>query len=753
MKRTMLTKKSGKSVFSVFMITFVVITGLVLTFGPSVLYAQEKMRPTAPTGLTATAESESQVNLSWTASTDNVGVTGYQIERCEGAGCSSYALVTTVTGTTYNDTGLLASTSYRYRARATDAANNLSVYSNIASVATLDTTVPTAPTSLTAAAESESQINLSWSASTDNVGVTRYQIERCKGAGCSSFTQIATTTGTTYNNTGLLASRSYSYRVRAKDAANNLSVYSNITSAETLDTTAPTAPTSLTAAAESESQVNLSWSASTDNVGVTRYRIERCKGAGCSSFTQIATTTTTTYNNTGLVASRSYSYRVSATDAANNLSDYSDIASAATPDTTAPTAPTGLTAAAESESQINLSWSASTDNVGVTRYQIERCKGAGCSSFVQIATTTATTYNNTGLLAARSYSYRVRATDAVNNPSDYSDIVSAKTPDTTAPTVPVSLTAAVENESQVNLSWTASTDNVGVTGYQIERCEGAGCSSFSQIATTTGTTYNNTGLLASMSYSYRVRATDAANNPSDYSNITSAATLDTTAPTAPTGLTAAAESESQINLSWSASTDNVGVTGYQIERCTGASCSSFSQIATTTGTTYNNTGLLASTSYSYRVRATDAANNLSVYSNIAGDATPDTTAPTAPASLTATVASESQINLSWTASTDNVGVTGYQIERCEGASCSSYALVTTVSGTTYNNTGLLAWNELQLPCSRKRCCEQSQRLLQYSQRCNAGYYSSHCSSQLNGNSGRARVRSICPGPPRLTMSG
>ena len=150
--------------------------------------------------------------------------------------------------------------------------------------------------------------------------------------------------------------------------------------------------------------------------------------------------------------------------------------------------------------------------------------GASCSSFSQIATTTATTYNNTGLLASTSYSYRVRATDAASNSSGYSNTASGATPDTTAPTVPGSLTATVQSESQVNLSWSASTDNVGVTGYRIERCTGASCSSFSQIATTTATTYNNTGLLASTSYSYRVRATDAANNPSGYSNIASVST-------------------------------------------------------------------------------------------------------------------------------------------------------------------------------------------------------------------------------------
>ncbi len=79
-------------------------------------------------------------------------------------------------------------------------------------------------------------------------------------------------------------------------------------------------------------------------------------------------------------------------------------------------------------------------------------------------------------------------------------------PDTTAPTVPGSLGATAASASQINLSWTASTDNVGVTGYQIERCTGAGCSNFAPLTTVTTTSYSNTGLAASTSYSYRVRA-------------------------------------------------------------------------------------------------------------------------------------------------------------------------------------------------------------------------------------------------------
>ena len=77
--------------------------------------AQDTAAPGAPGALTTSAVSSSQVNLSWGAATDNVGVTGYQVERCQGTGCTTFALVTTVTTTTFNNTGLAASTTYRYR--------------------------------------------------------------------------------------------------------------------------------------------------------------------------------------------------------------------------------------------------------------------------------------------------------------------------------------------------------------------------------------------------------------------------------------------------------------------------------------------------------------------------------------------------------------------------------------------------------------------------------------------------------------
>ena len=215
--------------------------------------------------------------------------------------------------------------------------------------------------------------------------------------------------------------------------------------------------------------------------------------------------------------------------------------------------------------------------------------------------------------------------------TDMTTPVAPPAPDTTPPSAPGTLTATAVSGSRVDLSWGAASDNVAVTGYHVERCQGAGCSNFAQIATTAGTTtsYSDTTATAGTSYSYRVRANDAAPNLGPYSNTATATTPspDTSPPSAPGTLTATAISGSRVDLSWGAASDNVGVTGYRVERCQGAGCSNFAQIATTAGTTtsYSDTTAAAGTSYSYRVRANDAAPNLGPYSNTATATTANAT--------------------------------------------------------------------------------------------------------------------------------
>ncbi len=412
--------------------------------------------------------------------------------------------------------------------------------------------------------------------------------------------------------------------VTGPGGSNNKIKPNYITITASTDTTPPSAPGTPTATATGSTAISLTWPAATDNVAVTGYRVERCTGANCTTFVQVAIPTGTSYSNSGLAAGTTYRYRVRASDAAGNLGPSSAIASATTSsgaDTTPPSAPASLTATASSSS-ISLTWSAATDNVAVTGYRVERCTGASCTTFVQVAIPTGTSYSNSGLAAGTTYRYRVRASDAAGNLGPYSAIASATTSsgaDTTPPSAPASLTAKAISGTIISLTWPAATDNVAVTGYKVERCLGASCTTFTQIATPTGTAYIDSGHAAGMTFRYRVRATDAAGNLGPYSAIASATTssgADTTPPSAPASLTATAISSTTISLTWSAATDSFAVTGYRVERCTGASCTTFVQVAIPTGTSYSNSGLAAGTTYRYRVRASDAAGNLSGYSSV-----------------------------------------------------------------------------------------------------------------------------------------
>jgi chitodextrinase len=187
-----------------------------------------------------------------------------------------------------------------------------------------DTVAPSAPTTLSAAGTTQTTTNLSWTASTDNVAVTGYDVYQ--GA-----TLKATVTGTTYAITGLTASTAYTFSVKAKDAAGNISVSSNVVNVTTLapiaDTTAPTAPTTLAASGTTTTSTNLSWTASTDNVGVTGYDVYQ--GA-----TLKATVTTTTYSVTGLTAATAYTFSIKAKDAAGNISASSNVVNVTTTSTT-----------------------------------------------------------------------------------------------------------------------------------------------------------------------------------------------------------------------------------------------------------------------------------------------------------------------------------------------------------------------------------------------------------------------------------
>lgn len=296
-------------------------------------------------------------------------------------------------------------------------------------------------------------------------------------------------------------------------------------------------------------------------------------------------------------------------------------------DRTPPSAPAGVTATVVSASQIDLSWSASTDNSGVKEYRVDRCNNRpgtpACSNFIQIASLVTTSYSDTGRTDGMDYRYRIRAMDTSGNFGSYSSVATATTPDITPPSTPTGLTAGAFCSNRVDVSWTASTDNVAVTAYQLERCEGsATCTAFVLIATVSAaqTGYNDTGMTPSTIYRYRVKARDAAGHWSGYAMPFSMMTpLPPTAPSglsAVVGLGAVASSATEVNLAWTAATappDNM-LSFYEVERS--SNNGAFARIAMPTGNSFTNTNLTEGVTYLYRVRAVDCSGGKSVYSNV-----------------------------------------------------------------------------------------------------------------------------------------
>jgi chitodextrinase len=259
------------------------------------------------------------------------------------------------------------------------------------------------------------------------------------------------------------------------------------------------------------------------------------------------------------------------------------------------------------------------------------------------------------------HSYSIKAFDAVGNesqPSSLTQLISTiDCPDVIAPTAPSGLTALPEGYTKVNLKWNAATDNVGVVGY-ILSTPGADIK--------LGNVLTHSLTVASCkTYNYYVKALDAAGNISMASNnfttiMPCEPVVDTIPPTTPTNFTVISNIGTTANLTWTASTDNVAVTGYRVSR-------DGINIATTTNTSYADK-TVSCTYYVYGIRAVDAAGNSSTEKTqtitTAGcPEVPDTVSPTVKITSPVngqTIAAKGNLSVTVAAS-DNIGVSKVQI--------------------------------------------------------------------------------------------
>ncbi|GEQ84799.1 hypothetical protein ULMS_03070 [Patiriisocius marinistellae] len=328
--------------------------------------------------------------------------------------------------------------------------------------AVADNQAPSNPTSLVASNVASTSLTLNWNASTDNIGVVGYDIYQ-------GNTVLGTVAGTSSNVTGLTANTAYQFRVRAKDAAGNVSGFSNTVSVTT------------TAGGGGGTNYCDSASTNTNDEYISRVQLNTINNASgaqfYSDFTNLSTTLakgeaqtiTVTPTWTGTVYDEAYSVWIDY-NADGDFTDSGEQVWSKAPSKDTPNSGT-------------FTVPASATN-GATRMRVSMQYNAiptSCQAF---------TYGEV---------------------EDYTVVISNATADTQAPSVPTSLSASNVAETSVTLSWNASTDNTGVTGYDVYQ-------GTSNLGTVTGTSANITGLTAATAYQFRVRAKDAAGNVSGYSN-------------------------------------------------------------------------------------------------------------------------------------------------------------------------------------------------------------------------------------------
>ena len=452
--------------------------------------------PKSPTALDAMPISANQINLSWTDNSSNE--TSFKVYRRTDE-ASSLTLVSTVAANTatFQNTGLAGGTTYRYYVVSSNQDGD-SQPSNEAQATTLNP--PVAPSSLVATSVSTTQINLSWKDPSNNE--TGFRIRR-RSSSNGMWTVIGTVGAnvTSFISSGLSPGQTYYFVVTTYNPTGE-SLFSNQVSSTTSPTSRPDQPLSLFATPVSSTEIILSWQdTSTNEIG---FRISRKTGSlGTWAVIGTVVSGSTTARNTGLNPATSYTFRVTAFNSAGE-SNPTNEAIATTPDAP-PLPPTSITAEANSESEVNLTWSDRASNESGFRI-FRKTESDGSWAVIGSVGANITTFRNSGLSASTTYLYRITAWNSLGE-SASSMVVSVATPSTagTTPAPPRSLQATAISKTGVSLAWIDNSTNE--TGFAVQRRNSFSPNWLTIAVTRAGTTtYDDSGLSSGNTYLFRVKA-------------------------------------------------------------------------------------------------------------------------------------------------------------------------------------------------------------------------------------------------------
>ena len=501
-------------------------------------------------------------------------------------------------------------------------------------------------------------VTLSWGV---NNFATGYIIERYSDGKWIQIANIASNTTVSCKTGSLSAGTAYRFRIKAYNSS-SVSSYT-YTSVETL----PADVGNFICTARTTNSITLSWNRNTTATG---YKLEQYKGGKWVQVAVINSNSATSYRVTGLTAATAYSFRIRAYKTSGNATAHSGYTNLST--LTSPTNVSNVTCTARSYNSITLSWNRNTTATG---YKLEQYKDGKWVQTAVINSNSTTSYRVTGLTAATTYSFRIRAYKTSGNATAHSGYTNLNT--LTSPTNVSNVICTARSYNSITLSWNRNTT---ATGYKLEQYKGGKWVQVAQINGNSTTSYRVTGLTAATAYSFCIRAYKASGNATAHSGYTNLSTL--TSPTNVSNVTCAARSYNSITLSWNR---NTTATGYKLERYKGGKWVQIAVINSNSTTSYRVTGLTAATAYSFRIRAYKTSGNATAHSGYTNLST--LTSPTNVSNVTCAARSYNSITLSWNR---NTTATGYKLEQYKGGKWVQAAVINSNSATSYRVTGLTA---------------------------------------------------------------
>ena len=429
--------------------------------------------------LSCTQRTSNTVTLSWGV---NNFATGYIIERYSDGKWIQIANIASNTTVSCKTGSLSAGTAYRFRIKAYNS-SSVSSYT-YTSVETLPADVG----NFICTARTTNSITLSWNRNTTATG---YKLEQYKGGKWVQVAQINGNSTTSYRVTELTAATTYSFRIRAYKTSGNATAHSGYTNLSTL--TSPTNVSNVTCTARSYNSITLSWSRNTTATG---YKLEQYKGGKWVQAAVINSNSTTSYRVTGLTAATAYSFRVRAYKASGNATAHSGYTNLST--LTSPTNVSNVTCTARSYNSITLSWNRNTTATG---YKLEQYKGGKWVQLAVINGNSTTSYRVTGLTAATTYSFRIRAYKTSGNATAHSGYTNLST--LTSPTNVSNVTCTTRSYNSITLSWSRNTT---ATGYKLEQYKGGKWVQVAAVSGNKNVRYTVSKLSRNTAYRFRIRA-------------------------------------------------------------------------------------------------------------------------------------------------------------------------------------------------------------------------------------------------------